>query len=63
MPSPMSWRIAGRPGLVAGTLIIRLSRPTAPKPPRLGDRRLGVHRQIGRDLEADISVLALGCFW
>ena len=32
-----------------------------PEPPRLGDRRLGVHRQIGRDLEADIAVPAFGC--
>ena len=32
-----------------------------PEPPRLGDRRVGVHRQIGRDFEADISVLAFRC--
>ena len=31
-----------------------------PEPPRLGDRRLGVHRQIGRDFEADIAVAAFG---
>jgi hypothetical protein len=29
MPAPMSRRIAGSPGPVAGTLIITLSRPTA----------------------------------
>ena len=37
--------------------VVAADRP--PEPPRLGDRRLGVHRQIGRDFEADISVLAL----
>ena len=31
----------------------------APEPPRLGDCRLGAHREIRRDFEADISVLAL----
>ncbi len=31
----------------------------APEPPCLGDRRFGIHCQVGRDFQADISVLAL----
>ena len=59
MPSPMSWRIAGRPGAGRRHLdheVVAADR--APQPPRLGDRRLGVHRQIGRDFEADVAVRA-----
>ncbi len=37
-----------------------VARDLAPQPPRLGDRRLRAHRQIGRHLEAHIAVRALG---
>ena len=60
MPSPISVRIAGSPAAVAGTLTMRLApADRLPQAPRLGDRRLRVHGEIGRDLEADVAVAAL----
>ena len=40
--------------------VIATDRP--PEPPRFDDGRLGIHRQIGRNLEADVSVPAFRCF-
>ena len=60
MPSPIRCWIAGRPSGVAGTLTIRFLRlDVLPEPLGLGDRALGVHRQIGRHFQADETVVAL----
>ena len=49
-----------QPGLGARDLDHQIVAPDcAPQPPRLLDRALGVHRQIGRHFEADIAVAAL----
>ncbi len=60
MPSPISVWIAGQPGFGAGHLDHQVAPvDLVPEPPRLLDRRVRVHRQIGRDLEADEAVAAL----
>ena len=49
------------PSGVAGTLTIRfVAVDRLPEPARLGERRLGVVREVRRDLEADVAVAAAG---
>ena len=60
IPSPIRCRIAGRPCGVAGTLTIRLlAVDFLPKSFGFDDRGFGIHRQIGRDFEADETVVAV----
>ena len=57
IPSPIRVRIAASPGLVPGHLDHQVApADLVPEAARLLDRRMRIHRQIGRDFEADEAV-------